>query len=102
MIETLAAPSGADAFIRRWEASGAAERANYALFLSELCDLLSGPRPEPTWPARARRVRPPAPHKDWTEAKAAGVDLRRWWGDIFAGIERPALFAWDELACWRW
>ena len=37
-------------FIRRWEASGAAERANYALFLAELCDLLLVPRPEPTRP----------------------------------------------------
>lgn len=37
-------------FIRRWEASGAAERANYQLFLSELCDLLEVPRPEPTRP----------------------------------------------------
>jgi len=32
-------------FIRRWGNSGAAERANYQLFLSELCDLLGVPRP---------------------------------------------------------
>jgi len=37
-------------FVRRWEASGAAERANYQLFLSELCDLLSVDQPEPTRP----------------------------------------------------
>jgi hypothetical protein len=37
-----------DTFITRWENSGAAERANYALFLTELCDLLQVPRPEPT------------------------------------------------------
>ena len=37
-------------FIRRWENSGAAERANYQLFLSELCDLLGVPRPDPTRP----------------------------------------------------
>jgi hypothetical protein len=37
-------------FLLRWEASGAAERANYQLFLSELCDLLDVPRPEPTRP----------------------------------------------------
>ena len=37
-------------FVRRWEASGAAERANYQLFLSELCDLLGVARPEPTCP----------------------------------------------------
>jgi hypothetical protein len=37
-------------FLLRWEASGAAERANYQLFLSELCDLLDVLRPEPTRP----------------------------------------------------
>ena len=37
-------------FIQRWEASGAAERANYQLFLSELCELLNVTRPEPTRP----------------------------------------------------
>jgi SAM-dependent methyltransferase len=36
------------AFIQRWEKSGAAERANYQLFLSELCDVLGVERPEPT------------------------------------------------------
>ena len=40
-------PSSIDAFIRRWAASGAAERANYQLFLSELCDVIGVPRPEP-------------------------------------------------------
>lgn len=35
-------------FIDRWRASAAAERANYQLFLSELCDYLSVPRPEPS------------------------------------------------------
>jgi hypothetical protein len=35
------------AFIARWKSSAAAERANYQLFLSELCDLLGVPRPEP-------------------------------------------------------
>jgi hypothetical protein len=54
------------------------------------------------WPARARRVRPPEPFKDWTEAKAAGVDLARWWRDILAGIERPPLFTWNDLAGSRW
>lgn len=37
-------------FIDRWAASGAAERANYQLFLSELCDLLDVPRPDPKTP----------------------------------------------------
>ncbi len=39
-----------DAFIVRWKASGAAERANYQLFLSELCDVLGVPRPDPAVP----------------------------------------------------
>ena len=38
------------AFIARWSGSGAAERANYQLFLSELCDLLGVARPDPTKP----------------------------------------------------
>lgn len=37
-------------FIARWQASAAAERANYQLFLTELCELLSVPQPEPTKP----------------------------------------------------
>jgi hypothetical protein len=37
----------ADGFIDRWQNSAAAERANYALFLSELCDYLEVPRPNP-------------------------------------------------------
>ena len=54
------------------------------------------------WPARARRVRPPAPFKDWTEARQADINLRRWWTDRLGGIEAPALSTWDELASRRW
>ena len=35
-------------FVARWQASEAAERANYQLFLSELCGLLGVQQPEPT------------------------------------------------------
>jgi hypothetical protein len=35
-------------FIDRWSRSAGAERANYQLFLSELCDVLEVARPEPT------------------------------------------------------
>ncbi len=35
-------------FISRWHDSGAAERANYQLFLSEFCDFLDVPRPNPS------------------------------------------------------
>ena len=36
-----------DAFIERWGASGASEHGNATLFLSELCDLLDVPPPDP-------------------------------------------------------
>jgi hypothetical protein len=36
-----------EAFIARWSGGeGGQERANYALFLSELCDLIGAPRPD--------------------------------------------------------
>jgi hypothetical protein len=54
------------------------------------------------WPARAIRVRPPGPNKDWTEVRQYGVDLRRWWLERMRGVEAPALFTWTELASWRW
>ncbi|MGC1871238.1 MAG: DNA methyltransferase [Acidobacteriaceae bacterium] len=40
--------SSKDRFIQRWQQSSASERANYALFLSEMCDYLDLPRPEPS------------------------------------------------------
>ncbi|MCB1275878.1 DNA methyltransferase [Prosthecobacter sp.] len=43
-----ATPAQITAFISRWESSGAAERANYQMFLSELCDVIGVPRPDPT------------------------------------------------------
>ena len=54
------------------------------------------------WPASARRVRPPGPFKDWTEARQGGMELRRWWIDRLGGNEAPPLFSWDELAALRW
>jgi hypothetical protein len=36
-----------ESFIARWQASGAAVRANYQLFLAELCDVIGVERPEP-------------------------------------------------------
>lgn len=41
-------PSQIEDFIARWtDAEGGQERANYALFLSELCDVIGAPRPDP-------------------------------------------------------
>jgi hypothetical protein len=38
-----------DDFIARWQGrAGGQERANYALFLAELCDVIGVPRPDPT------------------------------------------------------
>jgi DNA primase len=54
------------------------------------------------FPARAVRVRPPGAFKDWTDSAQAGVNLRRWWSDRLGGIDKPALFTWDELAVLRW
>ncbi|MCX6873156.1 MAG: class I SAM-dependent DNA methyltransferase [Verrucomicrobia bacterium] len=49
-----ATPEQITAFIDRWEHSGAAERSNYVLFLSELCALLDLPRPDPSSPDNAQ------------------------------------------------
>lgn len=58
----------------------------------------AGDKAAAAWPASFRRVRPPGPHKDWSDAHAHGVNLRRWWSEILNGVERPALYSWDELS----
>jgi hypothetical protein len=45
-----ATPEQIESFITRWQNSGAAERANYQMFLAELSDILDVPRPDPTSP----------------------------------------------------
>ncbi len=40
-------PATVEAFIARWAAASGSERANYQLFIGELCDLLALPKPEP-------------------------------------------------------
>jgi hypothetical protein len=49
-------PPAIAAFVARWQSSGSAERANYQLFLGELCDLLAVPRPDPTRPDDAQNA----------------------------------------------
>lgn len=61
----------------------------------------AGDRAAKGWPSQTRRVRPPA-GKDWTEARLRGVDLRRWWTDVFRGVDKPPLFTWEELSRQRW
>ena len=41
-------PTDPKTFIQRWQASGGSERANYASFLIELCELLGVTRPNPS------------------------------------------------------
>jgi hypothetical protein len=62
----------------------------------------AGDRAAGDWPTVARRVRPPGPYKDWTEAHQGGVNLARWWSDRLGGDEAPPLFTWPELAALRW
>lgn len=50
MSSETPSPALVAAFINRWSQAEAAERANYVLFLSELCDLLGVPRPDPAGP----------------------------------------------------
>jgi hypothetical protein len=39
--------SDTDAFISRWQVASGSQRANYQIFLTELCALLALPKPEP-------------------------------------------------------
>src|SRR5258708_38344326 len=48
MVGGITSSKLADAFIARWQGQeGGQERANYALFLTELCELLDVERPNP-------------------------------------------------------
>ncbi len=49
-------PDKVASFIDRWSKAEAAERANYVLFLSELCDVLDVPRPDPAGPDTAENA----------------------------------------------
>ena len=47
-MKPSAAPPAIEHFIARWQGRhGGQERANYAMFLCELCDALDLPRPDP-------------------------------------------------------
>lgn len=48
MTDHSSSQSTIQTFIQRWESSEAAERANYQIFLTELCDVIEVSRPEPT------------------------------------------------------
>ncbi|WP_240539997.1 DNA methyltransferase [Salinarimonas soli] len=70
-----------DAFIARWTAGeGGAERANYQLFLAELCDVLDLPCPDPAEAGRERN--------DYVFERA----VRPRDGDPAAGLKRIDLY----------
>jgi hypothetical protein len=48
-------PQGIQAFITKWEVSGAAERANAQLFIAELCDVIGVEPPRPKTPGHGIR-----------------------------------------------
>ena len=79
MPERVPVAVGLEAFLTRWEASGAAERANYQLFLTELCDLSASRGP--SRPGRTTRITPmsssgPSPSRTATGSTSAGrIDL---------------------------
>ena len=58
----------------------------------------AGDRSAEGWPARAIRVRPPSPHKDWGELHAAGFNLIRYFWHRILATPTP----WEELARERW
>jgi hypothetical protein len=59
----------------------------------------AGDRSAAAWPARARRVRPPAPHKDWGDVHKAGRNLIRYiWGGILPRPHTP----WEVLETVQW
>lgn len=68
-----------DEFIARWSASeGGAERANYALFLVELCDLIGVPHPDASGGERARDYafeRPVRPRESAETTAPKRIDL---------------------------
>jgi hypothetical protein len=79
-----AAPSSdtAETFIRRWTArEGGAERANYQMFLSELCDILGVQRPDPAGAERGQNdyvfERAVQPRDSDTNVAPKRIDLYR-------------------------
>ncbi len=52
----MASPDLVASFIARWSKAEAAERANYALFLTQLCDVLEVPAPDPAGPDAAENA----------------------------------------------
>ena len=92
-----------EAFLARWSASGGHERANYQLFLVELCDLLGVPRPDPARPENAANAY--VFERSVTRAKPDGtattnyLDLYRCEGAGFEGLFPTKAKAWPAGDC---
>ena len=102
----------ADAFIARWQGQeGGQERANYALFLTELCDVLDLPHPDVAQATHANNdyVFERAVQRHLADGDAAGrIDLykrnsfvleakqSRWKGGAKAVAGQNDLFAADD------
>jgi hypothetical protein len=56
----------------------------------------AGDRAAASWSSRTTRVRPPSPHKGWSDAARSGIDLRLWWTERLADIERSDPLAAEE------
>jgi len=54
--DSAQANAAASAFINKWHGKDGSERANYQLFITELCELLGVPKPEPAHKASAENA----------------------------------------------
>ena len=72
---TPAASAAAAMFIARWRAATAPERANSQLFLSELCDLLGVPHPDPSPASGYSFEHPVSPQNPETPLPGGRIDL---------------------------
>jgi hypothetical protein len=78
MPQTSKSTTETEAFIARWQGQeGGQERANYALFLTELCDALDLPHPDPAGAHHERN--------DYVFERA--VTRRRDYGDAIGRID---------------
>jgi hypothetical protein len=89
MSESAVSRATIDGFLRRWEASGAAECANYSMFLGELCDLSSArvSRPRRLRDLCSARVSRPRRLRDLCSARVSGP--RRLRDLCSARVSRP-------------
>ncbi len=91
-VITMGSASARSGLDLRWELAAATP-----IFAAHDADP-AGDRAAGEWPAPAIRVKSPV-GKDWTDARRAGVDLRRWWIEEVFSLNGP--FASEERAAIR-